>query len=96
MKRLYSNAEYAGIRQCSIKTPERERAAGTGCPYVQIGRRIYYREEDIEAFLAARVRNSTSQPAPDCDGMAASPASRNNTPGRIGTSELAPSDGATP
>jgi hypothetical protein len=64
MRKLYTPQEYAAWRNCSLKTLERERTAGTGCPYVPIGRRIYYREEDIEAFLAARVRRSTSEPAP--------------------------------
>jgi len=64
MRKLYTPQEYAAWRNCSPKTLERERAAGTGCSYVLIGRRIYYREEDIEAFLASRVRRSTSEPAP--------------------------------
>jgi Helix-turn-helix domain len=62
MRKLYTPQEYAEVRQCSLKTLERERTAGTGCPYALIGRRIYYREEDIEAFLAGRVRRSTSEP----------------------------------
>jgi Helix-turn-helix domain len=64
MRKLYTPQEYAEVRQCSLKTLERERTAGTGCPYVLIGRRIYYREEHIEAFLAGRVRRSTSEPPP--------------------------------
>lgn len=62
MRKLYTASEYAAGRRCSLKTLERERTAGTGCPYVLIGRRVFYREEDIEAFLAGRVRNSTSEP----------------------------------
>jgi hypothetical protein len=62
MRKLYTPSEYAAWRRCSQKTLERERIAGTGCPYVLIGRRVFYREEDIEAFLAGRVRNSTSEP----------------------------------
>ena len=62
MRKLYTPQEYAAWRQCSLKTLERERVAGTGCPFVSVGRRVYYREEDIEAFLAGRVRRSTSEP----------------------------------
>ena len=61
MRKLYTPSEYATWRRCSLKTLERERAAGTGCPYVLIGRRVLYREQDIEAFLAGCLRNSTSQ-----------------------------------
>ena len=61
MKKLYTAKEYCrDIRRCSPKTAERERIAGNGPPFVLIGRRIYYREEDIEEFVASRVRNSTS------------------------------------
>jgi hypothetical protein len=63
MRRLYTPQEYAAWRRCSLKTLERERAAGTGCPYALLGRRVYYREQDIEAFLADQVRHSTSEPA---------------------------------
>jgi len=64
MRKLYTPSEYAASRRCSQKTLERERTAVTGCPYVLIGRRVFYREEDIEAFLAGRVRNSTSETIP--------------------------------
>jgi hypothetical protein len=61
MQKLFLPREYADLRRCSSKTLERERASGTGCPYVVIGRRIYYRLEDIDAFHASRVRRNTSE-----------------------------------
>ena len=61
MRKLYTPKETAALRRCSEKTLERERTAGTGCPYVLIGRRVFYREEDLETFLAERVRSSTSE-----------------------------------
>jgi len=73
MRKLYTPSEYAAWRRCSLKTLERERTAGTGCPYVLIGRRVFYREEDIEAFLAGRVRNSTSEPIPSKAGSEPAP-----------------------
>ena len=63
MEELFTQAEYARFRRCSTKTLERERVAGTGCPYIRVGGRVLYRRGDIEAFLAARVRRSTSEPA---------------------------------
>jgi hypothetical protein len=62
MGKLYTPKEFAKFRRCSEKTLERERAAGTGCPYALLGRQILYREEDIERFVAERVRCSTSDP----------------------------------
>jgi hypothetical protein len=56
IERLLTPKEYADMRRCSVRTTERERERGDGCPYVQIGRRIYYRREDIERFITARVR----------------------------------------
>ena len=61
MQKLLLPREYADLRRCSSKTLERERASGTGCPYVVIGRRVYYRENDVDAFHASRVRRSTSE-----------------------------------
>lgn len=63
MQKLLLPQEYADLRRCSLKTLERERASGMGCPYVVIGRRIYYRPDDVEAFHASRVRRSTSEVA---------------------------------
>jgi hypothetical protein len=65
MRKLYTQKELAGRWDCSEKTLERRRSGGNGCPFVMISRRVYYREEDIEAFEAARVRRSTSEPAPN-------------------------------
>jgi hypothetical protein len=64
MEKLCTPQEYAELRRCSLKTLERERTAGTGCPYISLGRRVYYRPADIETFLAGRVRHSTSEAAP--------------------------------
>lgn len=46
-----------------MRTLERDRAMGTGFPYVLIGRGIYQREEDIAASLTGLVRRRTSEPA---------------------------------
>jgi hypothetical protein len=60
--RLLITKEYAERRHCSPRTIERERTAGTGCSYVKIGRLVLYRETDVEAFIEAHLRRSTSEP----------------------------------
>jgi hypothetical protein len=55
-----TQAEYAQLRRCSVRTIERERLHGTGCPFVKLGGRVLYRRTDIDHFMAAHVRNSTS------------------------------------
>jgi hypothetical protein len=57
---LLLQQEYAQIRRCSERTIERERTAGTGCPFVKIGRIVRYRRRDILDFIERHVRRSTS------------------------------------
>lgn len=40
----------------------KRRSSGDGPPYIQAGRRILYRPRDLRAWLASRVRKSTSDP----------------------------------
>lgn len=54
---LLTPKEYARYRRCSLRTLDRERAEGRGCPYVQLGSRILYRRPDIERYVEAHVRN---------------------------------------
>jgi hypothetical protein len=65
IRRLLTQKEYAEKRNCSVRTVERERESGEGCPYVQMGRRIYYRPEDIEQYIAANVRGHVGDDAAD-------------------------------
>jgi hypothetical protein len=58
IRKLINSKAYAEVRDCSVRTIEREREGRNGCPYVQLGRRIYYRPEDVERFIAAHVRSS--------------------------------------
>ena len=52
-------AEYLG----GIKpnTLEIQRVQGTGVQYIKIGRLVRYRIEDLDAYLIAHIRTSTSQ-----------------------------------
>jgi hypothetical protein len=62
---LLPEALIAETRRCSVRTLQRERVSGRGCPYVKIGGRIYYREADWTDFVQKCRRLSTSEPASD-------------------------------
>ena len=50
-----TTAEFSRLRRCSLRTLDRERATGRGCPYVRLGARVLYRRADIERFIAAHL-----------------------------------------
>lgn len=66
---LLTAAETARILRCSLRTLDRERADGRGCPFVRIGGRIRYRRADVEAFVAAHVRGHVTGVMPDVDTL---------------------------
>jgi helix-turn-helix protein len=79
---LLTQPEYAKIRRCSERTVERERATGSGCRYVKIGRAVRYRRRDILEFIEKHVRQSTSESAqpvaaPDTTAHGSRPPERN-------------------
>jgi hypothetical protein len=51
---LISEADYAAARGVSLRTVQRERAQRIGPPFIQLGRKIYYRPAAIEAWLIAK------------------------------------------
>jgi hypothetical protein len=53
---LLTAAEYARLRRCSLRTLDRERANLSGCPYLRLGGRVFYRRNDIERYLETMVR----------------------------------------
>jgi hypothetical protein len=53
---LLTAAEYARLRRCSMRTLDRERANRSGCPYVRLGGRIFYRRSDVERYIETLVR----------------------------------------
>jgi hypothetical protein len=53
---LLTQKECARVRRTSVRTLDRERAQGRGCPYVQLGSRIFYRRRDVEKYIEAHVR----------------------------------------
>ena len=61
---LLTQPEYAILRRCSERTIERERASGTGCRYIKIGRSVRYKRTDVLDFIETHARQSTSEAAP--------------------------------
>ena len=51
------------ITRLSERTLERLRVAGTGPRFAKLGRRVVYRQDDINRWVASRVRGSTSEGA---------------------------------
>jgi hypothetical protein len=73
---LLTPPEYARYRRCSVRTLDRERADGVGCPYIRLGSRILYRRADIDCYLHAHLRageNRFGQPANDLEVAAREP-----------------------
>ena len=48
---LISEPEWAGLRRCSRRTLQRERSKRIGPPYIQLGKKIFYRVTAIEEWL---------------------------------------------
>ena len=59
---LLTPQEYAEYRRCAVRTLDRERAEGRGCPYVRLGARILYRRADIDRYMEAHVRGGDITP----------------------------------
>ncbi len=65
---LFSQDTVAAIRDCSLATIERDRWAGTGIPFVKMGRLVRYRKTDIHAWLGKHTSvQSTSQVSVDAE-----------------------------
>lgn len=48
---LFNQSVVALIRDCSVKTIERDRWVGQGIPFIKIGRLVKYRKSDVLAWL---------------------------------------------
>jgi len=48
---LFAQATVAAFRNCSIATVEHDRWAGTGVPFIKMGRLVRYRKYDIKKWL---------------------------------------------
>ena len=58
--RYLIETEAANYARYSRRTLQRLRQEGTGPRYYQAGRRVLYTREDLDAWLAANARQSTS------------------------------------
>ncbi len=62
---LLTTAEAAAYLGVSKAFLERDRWAGARVPFVKVGSRaVRYRRGDLESYVAAQVRHSTSDPGP--------------------------------
>ncbi|QDP72139.1 helix-turn-helix domain-containing protein [Legionella israelensis] len=58
---LFSQQTIAAVLSCSTQLLERNRWAGSGVPYLKIGRKVLYRKSDVLDFLQQqKVYHSTS------------------------------------
>lgn len=60
LQRLLNTVEAAAYCRSSASTFEKLRLHGGGAVYSKIGRRVVYRVEDLDNWLAANRRRSTS------------------------------------
>ena len=68
---LLTTAQVAAILSLSPRTLEQLRVKGGGPPYFALGKRaVRYRRSDVDSWLDARQRKSTSDPGPDEAGGA--------------------------
>ena len=58
---LFNQQTIAAVLSCSTQLLERNRWAGSGAPYLKIGRKVLYRKSDVLEFLQQqKVYHSTS------------------------------------
>ena len=63
--RLLDDYAVAEITGRARSTLQKDRVAGTGIPWVRVGRLVRYRESHVAAYIAALpTRRSTSEPDP--------------------------------
>jgi Helix-turn-helix domain len=60
LETLLTQNDYAELRRCSIRTIQRERARGTGCAFIRIGKLIRYKKADILQFVEAHRRGGAT------------------------------------
>jgi len=68
---LLTQKDYAQLRRCSIRTIQRERERGNGCPFIRIGKLIRYKTADVLQFVEAHrsegVQRFEHENAQDCN-----------------------------
>jgi excisionase family DNA binding protein len=59
--KLFIVPEAAEFLRISVSTLERFRQTGEGPPYVKLGGRVLYREQDLEEYIKRHVIRSTAE-----------------------------------
>lgn len=68
--KLFSEKEVSAEYGLALGQLRSWRHKGGGPLFVKIGARCYYRPSDIDDFILARLRKSTSDPGPNAEGRA--------------------------
>ena len=58
---LLTQREAALALRLSERTLERWRVSGGGPPFAKLGKRIFYRQSDLDDWIASRLCHSTSE-----------------------------------
>jgi hypothetical protein len=58
---LLTQREAATLLRLSQRTLERLRLTGTGPAFAKVGRRVFYPQPQLEAWVAGRIVSSTSE-----------------------------------
>ena len=64
MTALLTEQEAATLLRVTVKAVQGWRYRGGGPRFVKVGRCVRYRLEDLQAFVLAALRSSTSDPGP--------------------------------
>ncbi len=64
MRELLTEKQVAALLRVTVKALQAWRGRGGGPPFVKMGRCVRYRLEDLEAFVRAALRQSTSDRGP--------------------------------
>lgn len=62
MSELLNTVQAASRLNLSPSTLNKARLTGDGPPFIKLGTSVRYRPEDLDAWVAAQVRRSTSDP----------------------------------
>lgn len=55
--RLYTTKETAELLNTTEVAVRQMRVRGSGCPYIKIGPAVFYKEDDITAYIVNRTMN---------------------------------------
>jgi predicted DNA-binding transcriptional regulator AlpA len=58
---LLDEVQVAKLTGRAVPTLQKDRVRGTGPQFIKMGRLVRYRPADVDAWLSARVRRSTSE-----------------------------------